>query len=273
MLREPLFHFFIVGLFIFAAYYLVRGNNQPAADIITVTPERISQLGAGFSAVWKRKPSDKELKKLIEDYVREEVYYRDALALGLDSNDTIVRRRLRQKMEFLANSGAYLLKPEQEELESFYKTNSKLYRREPRIAFEQIFLGSNPSTTDIDRWLNSLHSGQTSESGSIGQSTLLPAQLSLSPRVAIDGVFGKEFFDQLLNLPVNSWSGPVKSSYGTHLVRLKKRTKAEQPELEKIRSTVLRDWKREKETELRNMDYEKRRAKYVLDIQQNKPGS
>ncbi|MGI9571421.1 MAG: peptidyl-prolyl cis-trans isomerase, partial [Desulfobulbia bacterium] len=103
--REPLFHFFIVGLIIFFTYYAIRGNDQPAADIISVTPEKISRLGAGFSAVWKRQPSDKELKRLIEDYVREEVYYRDALALGLDSNDTIVRRRLRQKMEFLANSG------------------------------------------------------------------------------------------------------------------------------------------------------------------------
>lgn len=270
LLREPLLHFFVIGVCVFAAYSLVRGSNKPPSQVIVVTPERISQLEAGFSAVWKRKPSDKELDKLIEEFIREEVYYRDALALGLDRNDAIVRRRLRQKMEFLANSGVNILKPKPGELETFFKANNKTYRREPRIAFEQIFLGPKPDPANVDRWLSSLKAGQLTESDQIGQSTLLPARLNLSPGIAVDGVFGSNFFDQLMKLPVNAWSGPVKSSYGAHLVRVKKRVEPENPSLDKVQSVVLRDWKGNKLKELRDKDFAKRRTGYEIEIQRNK---
>jgi len=269
LLREPLLHFIVIGGLVFAVYYLTRGYDKTPSDLILVTPEKFSQLGAQFSAVWRRNPTDKELNRLIEDYIREEVYYRDALTLGLDNNDAVVRRRLRQKMEFLANSAANILTPKPDELETYFKTHIKSYQREPRIAFEQIFLGPNPDSAEVQRWLSSLQAGQEPESDPIGQSTLLPAQLNLSPRVAVDGVFGSHFFDRLISLPVNSWSGPVKSSYGVHLVRIQKRTALETPSLDQVQSAVIRDWRNAKAKELREKDYLNRRAKYAIEIQRD----
>ena len=104
LLREPLLHFLAIGAAIFLIYAVVDDRSAPRADVIVVTPERIDQLAAGFRSVWKRLPTDDELDLLIEEHVREEVYYREALTLGLDRDDAVVRRRLRQKMEFLADT-------------------------------------------------------------------------------------------------------------------------------------------------------------------------
>ncbi len=118
LLREPLFHFIAIGGLIFALYAVVDDTGEAPADVIVIVPERIDQLAASFSAVWKRAPTDDELDFLIDEEVRSEVYYRTALALGLDRNDTIVRRRMRQKMEFLADTGADFLEPAAGELEA-----------------------------------------------------------------------------------------------------------------------------------------------------------
>lgn len=106
LLREPLLHFLVIGGLIFLLYSAVDDTRETPADVIVVTPARIDQLAADFKAVWKQMPTADELDALIEEHVREEVYYREALALGLDRNDTVVRRRLRQKMEFLTDTGA-----------------------------------------------------------------------------------------------------------------------------------------------------------------------
>ena len=120
LLREPLLHFFAVGALIFLLFAVVNDARKTPADVIVISPERIDQLAAGFNAAWYRLPTDDELDALINQDVREEVYYRDALALGLDKDDTMVRRRMRQKMEFLADTGASLLKPAAGELEDYF---------------------------------------------------------------------------------------------------------------------------------------------------------
>ena len=138
-LREPLLHFLAIGSLIFLLYTALSGPAEVPADKIVVGPERIEQLAKRFQAVWLRPPADGELRALIEEFVREEIYYREALALGLDRNDTVVRRRLRQKMEFLTDSSADLLKPAAGELETYLRANEKTFRRDPQpIVFEHV---------------------------------------------------------------------------------------------------------------------------------------
>ena len=266
LLREPLLHFFAVGALIFLLFAVVNDARKTPADVIVISPERIDQLAAGFNAAWYRLPTDDELDALINQDVREEVYYRDALALGLDKDDTMVRRRMRQKMEFLADTGASLLKPAAGELEDYFAANMQAYRSAPKLAFEQIYLGENPAPETITQLLHTLQSDPASDASNLGERTLLPAELDLSPPNAIDSVFGNSFFERLEKLPSGMWSGPVQSTYGIHLVRILDNVPARTPPLEEVHEVVLRDWKAAKAKDVREQDYARRRARFVVEI-------
>jgi hypothetical protein len=247
----------------------VDDTRETPADVIVVTPERINQLAAGFRSVWKRLPTDDELEALIEAHVREEVYYRDALALALDRNDAVVRRRLRQKMEFLTDTGSYLQEPSTGELETYFTANEKTYRRVLRLAFEQIYFGELPDPESVTQSLSALQSNPATDPAALGEHTLLPTQLGLSPPLAIDGVFGPDFFERLAELPRGVWAGPVASAYGAHLVRILERLPARTPPLKEVRDAVLMNWKAAKALEIREQDYARRRARFVVEIRRD----
>jgi hypothetical protein len=266
LLREPLLHFFAIGGLIFGLFALFNDTREQPADVIVISPDRIDQLASRFSSVWKRMPTDDELVGLIDEDVRSEVYYREALALGLDKNDTMVRRRMRQKMEFLTDIGTSILKPAADELESYFAANKKTYRNAPKLAFEQIYFGKNPTPETITQSLSTLQANPAGDISNLGKRTLLPAQLKLSPQQAIGGVFGAGFFEQLAKLPSGVWSGPVTSTFGVHLVRILESMPAAMPPLEEVREAVLRDWKAAKGKEIREQDYARRRARFVIEI-------
>ncbi len=266
LLREPLFHFIAIGGLIFALFAAVDDMGETPADVIVITPERIDQLAARFSSVWMRMPTNAELDALIDEEVREEVYYRGALALGLDRNDTIVRRRMRQKMEFLLDTGAFLQEPAAGELEAYFAANREVYRTKPRLAFEQSYLGEAPTAEAISRSLGALRADPPADPAMLGERSLLPPQLRLSPLTAIDGVFGKGFFDLVAELPPGEWAGPVASAYGAHLVRILDTLPARTPPLEEIRDAVLKNWRQAKAQEIREQDYTERRKHYIVEI-------
>ncbi len=266
LLREPLFHFVAIGGLIFALYAAVDDTGEAPADVIVIVPERIDQLAASFSAVWKRAPTDDELDFLIDEEVRSEVYYRTALALGLDRNDTIVRRRMRQKMEFLLDTGAYLQEPAAGELEAYFATNEEFYRSGLRLAFEQVYLGEVPAAEAISLSLTALLSDPPTDPATLGERSLLPARLGLSPPTAVDGVFGRGFFDLIAEFPPGEWAGPLVSAYGIHLVRILDTLPARTPPLEEIRDAVLKNWREAKAQEIREQDYAERRKHFVVEI-------
>ena len=266
LLREPLLHFLAIGGLIFVLFAAMSEPGPEPTDTIVVGPERIEQLARGFQAVWRRSPTDDELRAMIDDFVREEIYYREALALGLDRNDAVVRRRLRQKMEFLTDSGAEILEPVAGELEAYLLANEKTFRRGPRLAFEQIYLGETSAPESIRLSLSALQSDPLASPSTLGEHTLLPAQLGLSPPEAVDGVFGKGFFERLAELTPGVWAGPVASAYGVHLVRIGESLAARTPPLEEIRDNVLRDWKAAKARELRELYYARLRERFIVEI-------
>ena len=266
LLREPLLHFFAIGGLIFLIFTAVDDTRDAPADVIVITPERIDQLATGFSAVWKRMPTDDEVDALIDEEVREEVYYRGALALGLDRNDTVVRRRMRQKMEFLLDAGAYLQEPAAGELEAYFAANEEFYRRGPRLAFEQVYLGEAPESEAIAWSLAALRSDPPTDPSAVGERSLLPARLGLSPPNAVDGVFGNGFFDQVAELSPGEWAGPLVSAYGVHLVRVLDLLPTRTPLLEEIHDAVLKNWRDAKAQEIREQDYADRRKNFVVEI-------
>ncbi len=266
LLREPLLHFFAVGGLIFILYANGGGSGEAPPGVISISAAQIDQLAAQFTSVWRRPPTNDELDALVDGYVREEVYYREALALGLDQNDAVVRQRMRQKIEFLTDIGAQMLDPTTEELRVYLMANEKKYRQGSRRAIEQIFLGQTPNPDDISRELQNLNSDPARNTSAFSERSLLPAELGLSLPEAIDSVYGTGFFQQIENYPVGEWSGPVVSAYGVHLVRVLDKQAAQSPSLAEMRPLVLRDWQADKAKELRKLDYIARKERFTIEI-------
>ncbi|MBW2241253.1 MAG: peptidyl-prolyl cis-trans isomerase [Deltaproteobacteria bacterium] len=266
LLREPLLHFLVLGGLVFVLYGAMSEPAPAPVNIITIGPERIAQLAKSYEAVWRHPPSARKLEGIIDNEIRDEVYYREAMALGLDTNDTIVRRRLRQKMEFFTDSSAGLLEPVAGELEAYLLANEATFRSRTRLAFEQIYLGPDPSAESIERLLADLQGAAPGEPRVLGVRSMLPAAMDLSTQQAIDAVFGEDFFGQLEKLPREGWSGPVESTFGMHLVRVDDSEVARTPALEGIRDVVLRDWKATKTREVRELHYAKLRKNYAVEI-------
>jgi hypothetical protein len=266
--REPLLHFVLIGAALFLFYDFVgRGDSEvPTPKRIIVSSGQVEQLVANFERTWSRPPTLKELDALVEGHVREEVFYREALSLGLDRNDAVVRRRLRQKMEFLTDTAADILEPTVGELEAYLAANAQTYRSGPQLAFEQIYLGETPDPDSVTLSLKALRIDPVADPTALGKSTLLPARLDLSPPQAVDGMFGQGFFERVAEVSPGAWAGPVDSAYGVHLVRVLDSQSARMPRLEDVRAAVLRDWKAAKTQEIRESYYAQLRERYVVEI-------
>ena len=264
--REPLFQFFLLGGLIYAAYLHFNLHFEDPDKHILISSQRIDQLSAGFASVWKRKPTEEELQTLIKSDIREEVYYRDALALSLDENDAVVRRRLRQKIEFASDVAASNYEPTADELNAYFVANNKTYQRPPQLTFEQVYLGNSPAPQKVAQTLDVIHASPKKVSTTLRKHTFLPAQLNNATQKAVDATFGTGFFTKIMKLPRGQWHGPVKSGYGLHLVKVLKRIPAQTPALNEIRDRVRKDWRVETTDLHRERDYADRRKRYSVEV-------
>ena len=139
LLREPLVHFLLLGGLLFL-FFEWRGSGGPTSSRIVITPGLVEHLASGFGRTWQRPPTDAELKGLIDDYVKEEIATREAVGMGLDRDDTIIRRRLRQKLEFLVEDAASSAPPTDAELEAWLEKHPQSFRAEPQLAFRQVYV-------------------------------------------------------------------------------------------------------------------------------------
>ncbi|MEM8580260.1 MAG: peptidylprolyl isomerase [Pseudomonadota bacterium] len=242
-MSEPLLHFLAIGAAIFLVYALVA-EPEPLSDAgteLVVQPEVAEQLVVGFRQTWRRNPTDQELGALLANYVREEILVREAEALSLDVNDPIIRRRLAQKMEFLIDSAAGAGAPTEEQLQAFFDQTQTVFATEPRLAFEQVFVGPNPSVDEVEEVLISIEAG--APAAQLGQASLLPRALRLSARPAVDGTFGTGFFVSLSEAEIGKWFGPVRSGFGVHIARVIEREGGGVPALAEIRDQVEAAWR------------------------------
>jgi hypothetical protein len=268
ILREPLLHFLIFGLAIFAVYRSLSPSQNESADKIVVTEARVEQLAGLFSKTWQRPPTALELKGLIDEFVKEEVYYREAVALGLDRDDTVVRRRLRQKYEFVAIADA--AEPHEAELKAYLQRNAERYASEPRISFEQIYFDPqrHVATLDADlaEALSKLRSGTLVDFSDVGDTTLLPKSAKLAKITMIARDFGNEFAQSLMNVETDQWTGPVVSSFGKHLVFVSRREPSQAAKLDQVRAAVTRDLMQERRKEREAQQYKELLKKYDVIV-------
>ncbi|MEZ5873278.1 MAG: peptidylprolyl isomerase [Hyphomicrobiales bacterium] len=277
--REPLLHFVVIGAAVFGLYALVTGSDREnARDTIVVTEGRIQQLAQVFAKTWQRPPTPEELRGLVDAYIKEEVYYREALKLGLDRDDTLIRRRMQQKMEFVTEPDEVSLVADDPTLQAFLDANRATFRVEPRIAFEQVFLNpdkaGDAAPARAEQALAALKASAPGEiPPEIGDPTLLPAEMPLAPLSGIARNFGEAFAAHLTDLEEDVWAGPIKSPYGLHLVRVMKRIDGYDPELAEIRDAVLQTWRTEKRDEFQDQAYDQLLAKYEIVLPANEGGA
>ncbi len=263
-LSEPLLHFGVIGIALFALFFFVS-DETPTQDegVIFISRHDVAQLSGGFEAVWRRPPSADELDGLIEDHIREEVFVREALELGLDSNDAVIRQRLRQKMEFIVSAAANALEPDDAELQAHLTAEADRFTTSGGVAFAQVYLGGAPSEADVTAVQNALLAGQ--DPSSLGERSLLPTQVPMSADVQIDSSFGRGFCDAIAQLEPKTWSGPVRSGFGAHLIFVEEIRPPTLPDLASIKADVTSDWRRQKAEELRERQFETLLARY--DVQ------
>lgn len=260
---EPMVHFLAIGAVIFVAFQALD-QRPPAvsADEIVVTTGQAQRLAEQFQAVWRRPPTTGELDGLIEEHVREEVYVREALALGLDRDDTVVRQRLRQKMEFLTEAVGEMLEPSEAELREHHAAHPERFTTDAMIAFDEVFLGEIASDGEVATVQAALDGG--APHADLGQPILLPDEMPLSPRAVVDGTFGRGVFEAVAAQPLGAWAGPVKGAYGNHLIRLTASRPAALIPFESARADVLRDWREQKSATLADASYEELAARYEI---------
>lgn len=264
-LREPLFHFLLIGAAIFAVAGLDgEGDSTRDPDQIILTRANQDRIQERFQATWRRSATPDEMAMLVEDAIRGEVYVREARALGLDRGDAAVRQRLRQKMAFLITSAVAAEAPSDDALRAYFKENAEAYLRKGRVSFEQVFLGEVPSEAAVESALSSLRAG--GDPDQIGQRTLMPPAMRLSGEQAIDATFGRGLFAALSEAPPGEWSGPVRSGFGVHLIRVTERQDAELPEFETVREQVLGNWRQAEAERFEVEAYQRMRDRYEIDI-------
>ncbi|WP_417666831.1 peptidyl-prolyl cis-trans isomerase [Roseibium sp.] len=268
ILREPLVHFLVLGALIFG-YYAIASPASDTGDAtangrakIVISDQTALRLESEFMAIWQRPPSTEEKHKLIDNYVREEILVREAVRLGLDQDDAVLRRRLVQKLEFLNNSAARAVSPKDEDLRAHYDANHDTYMRSGRIAFEQIFLGEKPDAERLADIRVALGNGVAAET--LGERTLLPFSVMLAAEERVAGIFGRTLFDQLIDLPPERWHGPLKSGFGYHLIRIVDYQPRKLLAFENVRALVTEDWVLARAQQLRSQRYDALRKQYRI---------
>jgi len=246
LLREPLIHFLLLGAALFGAWAVLNRNQSEAGNEIVVSAGRIETLASTFTKVWQRPPAAQELKGLIDQYVKEEMLSREAIALGLDRNDTIIRRRLQQKMEFLAEDFSAASDPNEAELAEYLAKHPDQFAEEPQFTFRQVFLSpdrrGNRLQADVSQLLADLKKqGPDTDITELGDSSLLPQELSGEPQRVVVAQFGSEFTRGLAKLEPGQWNGPIQSGYGVHLVFLSQLAKGRVPGLDEVKEQVKRE--------------------------------
>lgn len=270
-LREPLLHFLLLGLAIFGAFEAFGPDEQPRSAIV-VTQGIIDAQVEGFARTWLRQPTPQEIEALIRDYVREEVYYREGMALGLDRDDTVIRRRLRQKLEFVAESRGESVEPTDDQLRAYLGEHQDRYLTDERLSFLQVYF--NPErrgaalAQDVERLLVELRAGGPEvDPAEFGDATMLERVFDNATARDVAAQFGDDFAERVGKLTIGQWQGPVESAYGTHVVLLRERTEGREPPLDEVREAVRRDWLNEQRALADEKFYQSLLQRYTVTIE------
>lgn len=229
--KEPLIHFLLIGAFLFLIYSVSKGRI--AKDEIIIDNAVLNDLSAKWEMQWKREPNSQELVKLVGLYINQEVLYKEALAMNLDHNDEIIKRRLAKKMEFISDDLAESLQPSEKKLSTYYEENRENYARPPIYTFSQLFFKD---------YAKAVLASTSDSPQDLSDKLSMPSTYNNVDQLKISIDFGKSFASSLDTLETNKWAGPIKSGYGNHLVFINEKRASGYYKFEEVANKVLLDY-------------------------------
>jgi hypothetical protein len=277
MMREPLLHFLLLGAALFVAFAFLRDDGAPRQQQIVVSAGKIEHLAALFARTWQRPATPEELEGLINDFIREEAAYREGMALGLDRDDPIIRRRIRQKLDFIAEDLASQVEPTEADLMAYFEAHAADFRTAPRLSFRQVYVNPeqrrNGLEAHVRALLMALNSDAAIDVGELGDRIqLAPGYANVSPR-DIAHLFGAQFATALMKLEPGTWQGPIPSGYGVHLVIVDERRDGRLPELDAVCDAVRREWENARRQERIEQFYRHLLKKYEIIVKRPRVGT
>jgi peptidyl-prolyl cis-trans isomerase C len=248
VLREPLLHFTVLAALVFG---LLSEPNTPEAvpddNRIVISAGEVERMSVAWEQRWQRPPTEAELAGMVREAVREQVLYREAVALGLDRDDVVIRRHLRQKYEFVTQDLAYDIEPDEATLRAYFEAQPDRYAQSARVSFSQVLFNTDrrgdAAAADAAQALADLQTASSPEAADLlGDATSLPSHLDAISTFEVEATFGPDFAAALLRLEPGRWSGPINSGYGLHLVWLSQRVSGGPVAFDEVQQRVKDDW-------------------------------
>lgn len=272
--REPLVHFLAIGAALFVLNGLINGPDEgPESDTIVISAGRVNQIAESFVLLSGRAPTREELQALVDDFVSEEVGYREAVAMGLDADDTIVRRRMRQKLEFLIEDGAASEAPSDAELQAWLEAHPERFRMPERRSLRQVLLSGDRrgarAKADAEAALTSLRSG--SDPAKLGDPSMLPAAMPLTTHEGVISMFGADFAAAAFEHGPGEWFGPITSPFGEHIMLVMDVEPGRDLPLSDVIDRVRADWIETRRNEARDAFHARMRERYDIRIDWPEP--
>jgi hypothetical protein len=262
ILHEPLLHFLLIGLLLFVLYGAAGGGTDDR--VIRVDDNVAAALFAQFSKTWQRPPTTEEMNALVQSYVRDEIFYREGVALGLDKDDPTIKRRVGQKFTTVAEESKAGAPPSDAELQRWLSRHAMRYAEPSLVTFDQIgFNSSKEGLTALQSARKALASGADPQT--LGEERMLLPHLELYPIDLVQRDFGPDFARAILSARQGDWVGPVKSGYGMHLIRVANVVAGSAPNLAVVRVAVARDYEQDRRSRSLDVTYRKLRQNYRVE--------
>jgi hypothetical protein len=270
--RDPLVHFLVIGAALFA-FLAWRSGEREDPQRVVISAERVRAARDSARLVQGREPTQAELEQLVEPLIREEIYYREALALGLDIDDDEVRRRLAEKMAYLTQDLADPEPASERELEEFFTAAPERFQIPALVTFEQVFFSPSQRgealADDVLASLERLRNGAAP--ADVGDRTPLPERFEAAARDRIQVLFGQAMTDAVFTLPPGDWTGPFQSDFGQHVVRILARSEPRQPAFAEVREQAAEVFAAERRAAANAAAFEEMRARYDVVVEWPQP--
>jgi hypothetical protein len=263
LIREPLVHFLLIGLLLFVLYAVVGGGGSRE---IRIDDNVTASLYAQFHNTWQRPPTPNEMNALVDSYIREQIFYREGVALGLDRGDPTITRRISQKFTTIAEESGAAGPASDAELERWLAAHADRYADPPLVTFDQIAFEQSANENEkraLDAAREALAEGADPQS--LGSDHMLLPHYELYPADLVQRDFGPGFAKALLSVRRGVWEGPLTSGYGAHLVRVEKVLPGRVPKLDEVRTAVARDYEEERRRKSVDETYRKLLRSYRID--------
>ncbi|MGJ7512060.1 peptidyl-prolyl cis-trans isomerase [Variovorax sp. GT1P44] len=266
-LREPLLHFVIAGFALFAIYggpHARQEDSDPRR--IEVTSDDLRRIEISWLARWQRPPTEAEMRGLIEEHVKEEILYREALALGLEKGDTIVRRRLAQKMDFVTEDVAALREPNTGEVEAWFAKNLNQFTSPPLVTFRHLYFASDKRGAGAQAQASKVLTTLAGPESKAGDAFIFQSAYAEQSPEQVARVFGAKFSSGLFQTKPGGWRGPLESGYGWHLVWIEALTAGQPPPFETVAAQAKAEWLSEQRAETKRATFEALKARYEVVV-------